>query len=174
MSALEFHNQYEGLSGILNAFAYNLTKHHEDARDLYQETCYRALVHRDKFKEGTNFKAWVFTIMKNIFINNYRKKVKANTITDSTDNQFLLNSATNSVGNSAETSMLVKELQVMIDALDESIQVPFVMHYYGYKYQEIAEHLQLPLGTVKSRIFFARKELKGKIEQSYDTSRLYV
>ena len=139
----------------------------EDAKDLYQETAYRALFNRDKFQPGTNFKAWMFTIMKNIFINNYRKKVKANTILDTTDNQYYLNSGNHSTANSAEGGIMLKELTAMVSALDDSIRVPFVMHFEGFKYQEIADELQLPLGTVKSRIFFARKELKEKILSNY-------
>jgi RNA polymerase sigma-70 factor (ECF subfamily) len=153
---------------MLNAFAYNLTKNMEDAKDLYQETAFRAITNRDKFLPGTNFKAWMFTIMKNIFINNYRKKVKANTIFDSTDNQYFINSTSTMVRNEGETNIMMEELDGMVNALDESVQIPFVMHYEGYKYQEIAEELQLPLGTVKSRIFFARKELKEKINKRYD------
>jgi RNA polymerase sigma-70 factor (ECF subfamily) len=144
-----------------------LTKNVEDAKDLYQETAFRALSNRDKFQPGTNFKAWIFTIMKNIFINNYRKKVKANTILDTTDNQYYLNSGTHATGNAAEGSMMLKELNFMVDNLDDSIRIPFLMHFEGFKYQEIADELQLPLGTVKSRIFFARKELKEKIMSHY-------
>jgi RNA polymerase sigma-70 factor (ECF subfamily) len=134
---------------------------------LYQETAFRALSNRDKFQPGTNFKAWMFTIMKNIFINNYRKKVKANTILDTTDNQYYLNSGNHSTGNAAEGEILLKELNTMVAALDDSIRVPFLMHFEGFKYQEIADELALPLGTVKSRIFFARKELKEKIMSNY-------
>lgn len=96
--------------------------------------------------------------------------MKANTVTDSTDNHFYLNSGSRAEGNMAEASILMKELQSMIDVLDETVRTPFLMHYYGYKYQEIADHLALPLGTVKSRIFFARKELKDKIEQHYGST----
>src|SRR5690606_256835 len=135
----------------------------EEAKDLYQETAFRALSNRDKFIPGTNLKAWLLTIMKNIFINNYRKKVKANTIIDSTDNQFLINSGANVVENGAESQILIDEITAMIDKLDDSLRVPFEMHRVGYKYQEIADKLRLPLGTVKSRIFFARKELKEQI-----------
>ncbi|MEZ4967943.1 MAG: RNA polymerase sigma factor, partial [Saprospiraceae bacterium] len=151
----------------LHSFAYNLTKNSEDAKDLYQETAYRALFNRDKFQPGTNFKAWMFTIMKNIFINNYRKKVKANTILDTTDNQYYINSGNHSTSNAAEGEIMLKELNAMVSALDDSIRVPFMMHFEGFKYQEIADELQLPLGTVKSRIFFARKELKEKILSNY-------
>lgn len=167
MSSIEFNDNLNKMANLLQSFAYSLTKNTEDARDLYQETAYRAITNREKFRPGTNLKAWLFTIMKNIFINNYRKKVKANTIMDTTDNQYYINSGDNAIGNKAESSIMMKELTRMIDTLDESIRVPFLMHYQGYKYQEIADYLELPLGTVKSRIFFARKDLKVQIKNSY-------
>ncbi|MDX1940872.1 MAG: RNA polymerase sigma factor [Saprospiraceae bacterium] len=168
MSPVEFNNKLDQLSGLLNAFAYNLTKNVEDAKDLFQETAYRAITNRDKFLPGTNFKAWLFTIMKNIFINNYRKKTKANTIMDTTDNLYYINSGSTTISNHGDANILIKELTEMIDALDDSIKIPFLMHYQGFKYQEIADSLDLPLGTVKSRIFFARKELKENIAGRYE------
>ena len=167
MSNLEFNTQFTHLTSMLQAFAYNLTKNNEDAKDLFQETAYRAMTNREKFRPGTNFKAWLFTIMKNIFINNYRKKVKANTIMDATDNMYYINSGDTIVSNGGDTNIMLKELKGMIDHLEESIRIPFLMHYQGFKYQEIADHFDLPLGTVKSRIFFARQELKEKIRQRY-------
>ncbi len=167
MTPMEFNGKLNTLQTLLHSFAYNLTKNMEDAKDLYQETAYRALFNRDKFQPGTNFKAWMFTIMKNIFINNYRKKVKANTILDTTDNQYYLNSGSHATANAAEGGIMLKELNGMVESLDDSIRIPFLMHFEGFKYQEIADELLLPLGTVKSRIFFARKELKGKILSSY-------
>lgn len=167
MSTYDFNNRFYELSPILNAFAYNLTQNLEDAKDLFQETAYRAMANREKFLPDTNFKAWLFTIMKNIFINNYRKKVKANTIMDSTDNLYYLNSGSDSIENHGDTNMLIKELEALIEKLDDSIRIPFLMHYQGYKYQEIADHFDLPLGTVKSRIFFARRELKAEIRKRY-------
>jgi RNA polymerase sigma-70 factor (ECF subfamily) len=167
MSTIEFHNRFDELSSILHSFAYNLTKDFEEARDLFQETAYRALKNRDKFLPGTNFKAWLFTIMKNIFINNYRRKVKANTIIDTTDNQFYLNSGKRAAGNRAEGDILIQEVNKMIDSLDDSIRLPFLKHFEGFKYQEIADEMGLPLGTVKSRIFFARQALKDSILKKY-------
>lgn len=167
MTSVEFNEKLTGLNRILHSFAYNLTKNTEDAKDLYQETTYRALHNRDKFQQGTNFKAWIFTIMKNIFINNYRKRMKSNTMLDNTDNQYYINSADHATGNRAEGTIMLKELNVHISALDDSIRIPFLMHFDGFKYQEIADELNLPLGTVKSRIFFARKELKDKILSTY-------
>lgn len=169
MSTIEFTNNFTDLKSSLNAFAYNLTKNSEDAKDLYQETAFRAISNKEKFRPGTNFKAWSFTIMKNIFINNYRKKVKKNTIIDTTDNMYFINSGSTVIDNDAGRNILMKELEGMIESLDDSIKTPFMMHYTGFKYQEIADQLELPLGTVKSRIFFARKALKQLIKEQYGT-----
>jgi RNA polymerase sigma-70 factor, ECF subfamily len=169
MTSTEFYTKFDQMSTLLHSFAYNLTKNVEDAKDLFQETAFRALTNRDKFRTGTNFKAWLFTIMKNIFINNYRKKVKANTIMDSTDNMYYINSGSVVISNKAESNIMMTELKHMIEELDDSTKIPFLMHYQGYKYQEIADHLDLPLGTVKSRIFFARKELKDVISKRYES-----
>ncbi len=168
MSTIEFNSRLNQMSAILHSFAYNLTKDIEASRDLYQETAYRAIKNREKFSPGTNFKAWLFTIMKNIFINDYRKKVRANTIIDTTENHYYINSGKNTVNNHAFSNIMMKELSQMVADLDESTRVPFEMHYSGFKYQEIADKLDLPLGTVKSRIFFARKELKTVINNRYD------
>jgi RNA polymerase sigma-70 factor (ECF subfamily) len=167
MTTYEFDNNFNKMASVLNSFAYNLTKNKEEAKDLFQETAFRAMTNREKFNPGTNFKAWLFTIMKNIFINNYRKKVKANTIIDSTENLYYINSGSNTIANAGENNILMKELQEMIVSLEDGIRIPFIMHYEGYKYQEIAEELDLPLGTVKSRIFFARKALKSTISARY-------
>lgn len=171
MTKSEFYGEFNRLSTLLNSFAYKLTKNSEDAKDLYQETAFRAMSNQDKFRPGTNLKAWLFTIMKNIFINNYRKKVKANTIMDNTDNLYYLNSGKNSIENAASSNILIRELKDMIELLDDSTRIPFLMHYQGFKYQEIADHLGLPLGTVKSRIFFARKDLKSQIARQYGKLR---
>ena len=109
----------------------------------------------------------MFTIMRNIFINNYRKKIKKNTILDSTDNQYYLNSGGPAILNDADSSMMMNELKEIVNKLEDNTRVPFLMHYYGYKYQEIADQLDLPLGTIKSRIFFARKELKANVLANY-------
>ena len=167
MSTVEFNLNLIKITNILRSFAYNLTKDVEESQDLYQETAYRALKNKDKFRVGTNFKAWIMTIMKNIFINNYRKKVKANTIIDTTDNLYYINSGGSIIFNGAESQIMMDELHHMIDELEDSIRIPFEKHYLGFKYQEIADELGLPLGTVKSRIFFARKALKEMIKNRY-------
>lgn len=167
MSTLEFYNQFEQQTQTLHNFALSLTRDSEDAKDLYQETAFRAISNRDKFQPGTNFKAWLITIMKNIFINNYRRKVKGGIVSDNSENQYYFNSINNSINNSAESNMMMKELNTMVDSLDDSLRIPFLRYYHGFKYQEIADELALPLGTVKSRIFFARKALKNMIGNHY-------
>lgn len=167
MDTFDFNTQFDKLTPVLNAFAYNLTQDVEDAKDLYQETAFRAMKNVDKFKPDTNLKAWLFTIMKNIFINNYRRKSKANVISDNTDNLYYLNSGNGSIGNQGDANVLIKELRNMIDKLEDNIRIPFLMHYQGFKYQEIADKFALPLGTIKSRIFFARRELKAQIKTRY-------
>ena len=167
MSNLEFHAEFDSLTQVMERFAYKLTKNREEAKDLYQETAFRAMSNKDKFRPGTNLKAWLLTIMKNIFINNYRKKVKANTIVDSTDNLYYINSGSTTIQNQAYSNIMMDELEGMIENLDDTLRVPFEMHYLGYKYQEISDKLRLPLGTVKSRIFFARKALKDMIGSRY-------
>lgn len=167
MSNFEFHSRFHELTPALNAFAYNLTQNVDDAKDLYQETALRAMSNQEKFAADTNFKAWLFTIMKNIFINNYRKKAKANTIFDASENLHYLNSGKQTGDNRGEANTLMKELWRLIEALEESIKTPFLLHFQGFKYQEIADKFHLPLGTVKSRIFFARRELKAKIRKRY-------
>lgn len=165
MSEVDFSNIVIRYSSDLKPFAINLTQDIEDANDLLQETMYRALTNREKFREGTNLKAWLFTIMKNIFINGYRRKSKRRTIIDTTDNQYYLNTtATKSITtNRSEANFMMEDIMRSIVDLQEEFRIPFLMHYKGYKYQEIADELDLPLGTVKSRIFFARKDLKKKL-----------
>jgi RNA polymerase sigma-70 factor, ECF subfamily len=158
--AKDFIAEVEPYRDILRGMAYKLTNSESASQDLLQDTFYRAITNLDKFKEGTNLKAWLFTIMKNIFINGYRKKKREYEVifqTDEiTDNNLL------KVGYSEETTefVLVNEtLKMALKQLKEEYRKPFIMHFEGYKYQEIAEALNIPLGTVKSRIFFARKEL---------------
>lgn len=174
MTRTTFYTQFDPMSTVLKSFAYNLTKNMDDARDLYQDTAFRAFSNREKFKQGTNLKAWLMTIMRNIFINNYRKKKKQNTILDSTDNNYYINSGKHTSRNEGEGNILLEELKGMIAELDAELKVPFMMHYQGFKYQEIADKFELPLGTVKSRIFFARAALKDKINKRYNAQSSYA
>ena len=149
-------------SNLLN-FAYMLTSNRDDAYDLLQDTTLKALDNQDKYAENTNFKAWVMTIMRNIFINNYRRTARAATVVDTTDNLYHLNLSQDSGFESPEESYGASEITMAINEFSDEYRIPFSMHVAGYKYNEIAEKMNLPLGTVKSRIFFARKKLQERV-----------
>lgn len=150
---------------FLKPFAINLTRDTEEANDLFQETLYKALANYEKYNVGTNIKAWLFTIMRNIFINNYRRKAKQKTIFDSTPNDFLINQKQATISNAAESNIRMKEIQEAIHQLPAIFKTPFLLYFDGYKYNEIADVLHEPLGTIKSRIHFARKLLKEQISR---------
>jgi RNA polymerase sigma-70 factor (ECF subfamily) len=163
MDTKNFARQFNELETILKAYALKLTSNGNDAEDLFQETAYRAFKYRHMFKSKTNLKAWLMTIMRNIFINDYRKKKKNRTLSNWTETDLLSNSNQHSTANGGELNMAVEEIQTVIDKLDNHLVVPFSMRFNGYKYQEIADELSLPLGTVKSRIFMARKALQSNL-----------
>lgn len=166
MSTVEFNQLLLHNADFLKPFAINLTRDSEAANDLFQETLYKALANKDKYNAGTNIKAWLFTIMRNIFINNYRRKAKQKTIFDNSANDYLLNNAGPVVNNDAEADMRLKEMQTAIRNLPEIFKTPFLLYFDGYKYNEIADTLGEPLGTIKSRIHFARKLLKEQIQRA--------
>jgi RNA polymerase sigma-70 factor (ECF subfamily) len=168
MATINFNEMLLDNTEFLKPFAITLTKDHEQAKDLIQETVYRALANKEKYNVGTNIKAWLYTIMRNIFINNYRRKAKQQTIFDSTPNDYLINSgsANIAVANDAIANINMKEINAAILALPEIFKTPFLLYFDGYKYNEIADILQEPLGTIKSRIHFARKLLKEQISRN--------
>ncbi|MDR3717107.1 MAG: RNA polymerase sigma factor [Puia sp.] len=165
MSAVEFNQLLVNNAEFLKPFAITLTRDSEAAKDLFQETLFRALANKDKYNVGTNIKAWLYTIMRNIFINNYRRKAKQNTIFDSTPNDFLLNYNQAVIPDTAEGNLRIKDIQAAIHNLPEIFRNPFLLYFDGFKYHEIAKMLQEPLGTIKSRIHFARKLLKTQIQR---------
>lgn len=148
---------------LLN-FAYKLTANREEANDLLQETSLKALDNEDKYTAETNFKGWIYTIMRNIFINNYRKALRDQTYVDQTDNQFYLNQNIDIEGDSTEGSYDLKEMRRIVNALPKEYRIPFSMYVSGFKYREIADKLGLPLGTVKSRIYFTRQKLQEELK----------
>jgi RNA polymerase sigma factor (sigma-70 family) len=165
MSTVEFNQLLLVNSDFLSPFAITLTRDHESAKDLVQETMYRAIANREKYNAGTNIKAWLYTIMRNIFINNYRKRIKENVIFDSTSNDFLIDLNQSVISNLAESNLRLKEIQSAIHHLPSIFKDPFLLYFDGYRYHEIAEILREPIGTIKSRIHFARKLLKKMIDR---------
>lgn len=164
MEPREFNRRLIKLEDKLIRFALSLTSDHEEAKDLLQETYYKALTNRDKFIGNSNLQAWSFTIMKNTFINNYRKKQKENTHKDKTENNYLLNQGEDNSPARPDSEYSIIEINRNIEDLPDEFRVPFKMFLLGYKYREIADRLNLKMGTVKSRIFFTRKKLSEKLQ----------
>ncbi|MEQ1625691.1 MAG: RNA polymerase subunit sigma [Chitinophagaceae bacterium BSSC1] len=165
MASADFDQMLLKNTEFLRPFAFTLTRDNEAAKDLVQETLFRALANKEKYHIGTNIKAWMYTIMRNIFINNYRRKSKQQTIFDNSTNDFLLDTNQGAVSNEAIAKINMKEVQEAIHQLPEIFRNPFLLYFDGYKYHEIADMLHEPLGTIKSRIHFARKLLKSQIER---------
>ncbi len=169
MTTLEFNSQVLKQSSSLKMYALNFTRDTEDANDLVQDTMLKAITYYTKFKEGTNLKGWLYTIMKNTFINNYRRVMKMNSFITKSDeiaSNHLLFSATNNLG---EGKFILKDIEEALDKLPKEYYTPFTQYFEGYKYHEIAENLKIPIGTVKTRIHVARKLLKTSLK-SYDIS----
>lgn len=164
MNSIAFTKQLVGVQNDLLRFAYKLTTNSDEANDLVQDTSLKALDNEDKYTPDTNFKGWMYTIMRNIFINNYRKIVREQTFVDSTENQYYLSAPEESVFESTETAYDLKEMRRIVNALPEEQRKPFAMHVAGYKYREIADKMGLPLGTVKSRIFATRQKLQEELK----------
>ena len=158
MTQIEFDHKLISLYQNLEYYANLLTSNREVAKDLIQDTYLKALANRDKFADDTNLKAWTYTIMKNTFINDYRRKVKSKSSLSDPQNGYSM-----ALGNeypSPESAYHSDEISRSISQLSEDYRIPFTMFLEGYKYKEIADELDLPLGTVKSRIFFTRKRLE--------------
>lgn len=161
---LSFQDRLVGLQSNLLNFAYQLTTNRQQAEDLLQDTTLKALDNQDKYVDNVNFKGWIFTIMRNIFINNYRQTVRKATVIDQTEDLYHLNISQDSGINTPEGSYAVKEISVAPNSFPDDYRIPFNMYVAGYKYNEIAAKMNLPLGTVKSRIFAARKRLREDLK----------
>ena len=164
MNTLQFKKNLLGMQENMMNFAMMLTANRDDAQDLTQDTTLKVLDNQEKFVDNVNFKGWVLTVMRNIFINNYHKIVRTQTIVDQNVDLYNLDVTTDSGFNSPDSSYQIQEISKAIEELNHDLKMPFSMYVSGYKYSEIAEKLHLPLGTVKSRIFFARQELQKTLK----------
>ena len=163
MTALDFNYHLNSMSGSLKPFAMKLTRDRDDANDLLQETMLKAFTNREKFADGTNLKAWLYTIMKNTFITNYQRMARRNTFIDTTENLHYINSKESIAQNAAYGKLAMDDIEAALHKLDEVYKTPFKLYIRGFKYHEIAERLQIPIGTVKNRIHIARKSLKSSL-----------
>ena len=155
-----FKSSILGIQGNLMSFAMKLTLNKDEAQDLVQDTTLKALDNEEKFAENTNFKGWMLTIMRNIFINNYRKSAREMTAVDSSVDLYHITNATDTSYSTPEGAHACNEISALIAEFPADYREAFNMHIAGYKYEEIAENLSMPLGTVKARIFNTRKKLR--------------
>ena len=163
MSTSNFQKRLLGMQDNLLSFAMKLTANYDDAHDLLQDTTCKALVNESKYVDDSNFKSWMFTIMRNIFINNYRRIVRTQTVVDRSDDLYQLNLPQVESPETPENHCAFSEISNEVGSLPYEYRCPFTMHLDGYKYQEIADSMNLPLGTVKSRIFFAKQKLQDRL-----------
>ncbi len=165
MNTSQFQKKLLGMQENMMNFALMLTANREDAQDLLQETSLKVLDNREKYADNRNFKGWVLTVMRNIFINNYHRVLRTQTVVEQDIDLYNLNVANDSNFDTPDGACQLQEITAAIDALNEELKAPFSMYVSGYRYHEIAKALRIPLGTVKSRIFFARQELKTKLKE---------
>ena len=164
MDKIQFQQRLLGLQEHMMSFAIKLTVNRDDALDLIQDTTLKVLDNQEKFVDNVNFAGWVMTVMRNIFINNYHKIVRVQTMVDQNADLYNLNIINDSISGSPDKVYQMQEITKAIAELNDDIKIPFTLFLNGYKYHEIAQKLNIPLGTIKSRIFFARKELQNKLK----------
>lgn len=164
MTTTEFSLQIAGLRSLLQDFTRQFTLDHEESRDLVQDTMLKALVYRDKFRDDTNLKGWLFTIMRNTFINSYRRNKRTKKLSDATKEFIFHSTEDEHTFNRPHENLEFNEIWNNVNSLKDEFLTPFKMHCTGYKYHEIAKHLGIPIGTVKNRIFQARKEIQKNLQ----------
>ena len=160
MNKIEFNTLVIRQADSLRMYARNFTRDQDDANDLVQDTLLKAVTYFKNFKEGTNLKGWLYTIMKNTFINNYRRVVKTNSFITKEEEITNANLVVSATKNKGENKFIMDDINYALSSLSEDYYVPFTMYFEGYKYHEISDHLNIPIGTVKTRIHVARKVMK--------------
>lgn len=165
MSTLELNNMLVQYQNPLRFYALKLTADEEQANDLLQDTNIKALLNKDKIESSISLKSWLYTIMKNTFINQYRRSVKLTEIKTNIKHQSYLSFPTSTLFLSADKTIAIQDIKKEIKLLKEDYRIPFQMKLEGFKYKEIADYMEINIGTVKSRVFHARKELMSKLSE---------
>lgn len=171
MTTIEFQTNIDTLQAELFGLALKLSKEYNDAQDLVQESITKAFKNKHRFETGSNFRAWMSTILYNEFINVYRKRKRRGKIVVSEEVGLpvVINKSSKE---QAESNLLLQELEQIVNGIKEELRTPFKMYNAGYSYKEIGKELGIAIGTIKSRIFYARKELQQKIKQIYGSHPL--
>ncbi len=165
-----FHNEFMPHINAMHNFAYRLTLDPDDANDLVQDTYLKAYRFIDSFERGTNAKAWLVRILKNSFINDYRKKSKEPSKVDYQEVESYYNSEdvnrhiTSDLRVEAVKDMIGDEISNALNSLDVDFRTVIILcDLEGFKYDEMAKILDIPIGTVRSRLHRARNLLKEKL-----------
>lgn len=172
MNNISFNHQICDLRPYLNQFAFKFTQNLDDAEDLVQDTLIKAIRYSRLYQEGTNLKGWLFTIMKNTFINNYRSLVRKREVVNTCEDLNAYQLMPSATGNLGENKFVQEDLNIALNALEPEYCIPFIKYFEGFKYHEIAEELNIPIGTVKTRIHMARKLMKANLKiysQEFDS-----
>ncbi|WP_276090570.1 sigma-70 family RNA polymerase sigma factor [Pedobacter sp. JY14-1] len=148
----------------LETFAMKFTSNVEDAHDLVQDTIIKAIRYHDLYQKGTNMRGWLYTIMKNTFINDYRKMTRKMAVVENCAEFTPEHLRISAEKNQAENKFLMKDINQALASLQPEYSRPFLRYFEGYKYAEIAEELNIPIGTVKTRIHIARQLLKDQLK----------
>lgn len=167
-----FDNEFMPHINSMYNFAYRLTLDEDDAKDLLQDTYLKAFRFIDSFQQGTNAKAWLFRILKNSFINDYRKKSKEPSKIDYQEVESYYNSEdvdrqiTPDLRVEALQDMIGDEISNALNSLDVDFRTVIILcDLEGFKYDEMAKILDIPIGTVRSRLHRARNLLKEKLSE---------
>lgn len=144
-------------------WAYRLTRNYDDAQDLLQSTLLCALKSVGMYTEENNISGWLYTIMRNIFFNTTRHSGRCCCM-EKEDIERMMQLGENALNDNAEIAFDMSDIQRAIDTLDRPYKIPMSLYLSGYKYQEIAEKMVIPLGTVKSRIHASRVQLQETLK----------
>lgn len=164
MNNMTFTTQICGYRPSLMQFAIKFTGNNDDADDLVQDTMIKAIRYEKLYKEGTNLRAWLFTIMKNTFINNYRSLVKKTSVVVPGEVLLAYPLPSHASRNQCEAKFIKEDINKALMNLLPVYSVPFLRYFEGYKYHEIALELNIPIGTVKTRIHVARRMLQANLK----------
>lgn len=168
MNNITLNNEICNHQSCLEAFAMKFTNDVEDANDLVQDTIIKAIRYHNLYKQGTNLRGWLYTIMKNTYINEYRKGVRRTSFIETSEDLSSYQLYNSASGNLGENKFVMEDINKALGKLQPEYATPFLRYLEGYKYQEISEEMNIPIGTVKTRIHIARQQLKNSLKAYHD------
>lgn len=174
MENLTLNNEICNQRSCLEVLAKRFTNDLEYADDLVQETLIKAIQYHKMYKQGTNLRGWLYTIMKNTFINGYRKAVKESAIIASSGDFYAFQLLRSAANNQGENKLMMEDINKALKVLKPEYSRPFLRYFEGYRYREIAEELGIPIGTVKTRIRLAKQVLQAQLKMYKGSFKAFV